>query len=168
MQLLKEYLLLCRFKNNPVDLQPSRSFIWKNLLFYMVVGIIVEANITDPAEATIEIMVETLFTVLLIATLLLITKKLHLFKQLFTALIVCENFMLTLGIITEILDHAAHKTDYEDYPMYLGGALVVWFIAVAGYIMRQVFSFAMVHSILLAVFYFVFTFAGTFVFLEVL
>ncbi|MGR8934348.1 MAG: hypothetical protein ACU837_08170 [Gammaproteobacteria bacterium] len=168
MRLLKEYLLLCWFKNNPIDIQPSRSFIWKNLLFYVVVGIIVEANISDPVEATIEIFVETVITVILIAILLLFTKKLHLFKQLLTSLIVCENFILVLGIITEILDVAAQQTEYEDYPMYLGGALVVWFIAIASYIMRQVFSFNTMRSVSLAIFYFVFTFAGTFVFLEVL
>jgi hypothetical protein len=168
MQLLKKYLLLCRFKNNPIDLQPSRSFLWKNLLFYVVLGIIVEANISDPASATIEIAVETIVTVALIFTLLLCTKKLHFFKQLLTALVVCENFILVLGVITEGLDVWAHKTEYEDYPLYLGGALVVWFIAIIAYIIKQAFSFETITSISLAAFYFVFTFAGTFLFLEVL
>jgi hypothetical protein len=168
MRLLKNYLMLCWFKNSPVDLQPSRSFIWKNVLFYITVGIIVEANISDPAEATVEIFVETVVTISLILTLLIFTRKLHLFKQLLTALIVCENFILVLGMITEILDVLAQKTEYKDYPIYLGGALVMWFIAIVGYIMRQMFSFEMLKSTLLALFYFVFTYAGTFIFLEVL
>lgn len=168
MQLLIQYLLLCFFKNNPLDMQPSKSFFWKNLAFYVVVGTIVEANISDPVEATIEIIVETIITVLLILTLLFFTKKLPSFKQLLTALILCENVILVLGIITEILDVVAQKTPYEDYPMYLGGALAIWMVAIASYIMRQVFAFKTFKSVALAVFYLVFTFAGTFVLLEVL
>jgi hypothetical protein len=166
--LLIAYLQLCRFKNNPLDLMPSKAFLWKNIAFYILAGTIVEANISEPVEAFIEVNIETLVTCLLILTLLLITKRLAIYSQLLTAALVCENFLIILGIITEILDVVAQKTPYEDYPLYLGILLVIWFIAIVSYILKQVFSFNLATCISLAVFYFSFTFIGTFLIMEVL
>jgi hypothetical protein len=168
MQLLKEYLALCFFKNNPLDLYPSPQFIWKNLLFYLGIGILVEANISDVVDGTIEIVVEAIITALLIFTLLVFTKKLNLFIQLLTALIVCENFILFLGVITEILDVFAQQTQYAAVTIVIGIELAVWFIAIVSYLLRQMFSFKTIKSVSLATFYCVFTVVGAFLFTEML
>jgi hypothetical protein len=166
MQLLKEYLSLCFFKNNPLDLHPSPQFVWKNLLFYLGIGTLVEANISDVVDGTIEIVVEAIITVLLIFILLFFTKKLNLFIQLLTALIVCENFILFLGVITEILDVVLQQTRYAGVPIVLGVDLAIWFIAIVAYLLRQMFLFKTIKSVSLATFYCVFTVVGAFLFTE--
>ncbi|MGR8933233.1 MAG: hypothetical protein ACU837_02450 [Gammaproteobacteria bacterium] len=168
MELLKEYLALCFFKNNPLDLHPTPRFIWKNLLFYLGMGILVEANISDFVDGAIEIVVEVLITVFLIFTLLLFTKRLYLFIQLLTALIVSENFILFLGVITEILDVIAQQTQFAVVTIILGVDLVLWYIAIVAYILRQIFAFTTLKSFSLATFYCVFTVVGAFLFTEVL
>ncbi|WP_411727090.1 hypothetical protein [Methyloglobulus sp.] len=42
---------------------------------------------------------------------------------------VCENFIATLGIGTEILDVFLQRTEYEEIPIYLGIALIIWQLA---------------------------------------
>lgn len=166
MQLLKQYFLLCFFKNNPLDMDPPSKFIWRNFAFYIAVGIFVEANISDPVDGTIEIIAETILTLMLIGILLFATKKYFLFTQLFTALITCENFILFLGVLTEFLDEFLRKTPYEDIPLVLGGALAVWFILIVAYILRQMFLFDKIKSISMASFYAVFTVVGAFLISE--
>lgn len=168
MELLKEYLSLCFFKNNPLDLHPSPQFVWKNLLFYLGIGILVEANISDVVDGTIEIVAETIITLLLIFLLLLFTKKLNLFIQLLTALIVCENFILLMGVLTEVLDVFLQQTKYAAVPIVLGVALAIWFIAIVAYILKQMFSFKTIKSVSLATFYCVFTIVGALLFTEML
>ena len=94
MTLLIKYLSLCWFKNNPADLFPSKSFMWKVVAFYLVSGIIVEGLISDPADGTLEVLLRTIMAFSSIATLLLITKKWQHFNQLFTAIFICENFIM--------------------------------------------------------------------------
>jgi hypothetical protein len=168
MQLLKEYFSLCFFKNNPLDLHPSSRFVWKNFAFYIAIGILVESNISDPVDGTIEIITETILTLLLIGILLMATKKYSLFVQLFTALITCENFILFLGVLTEFLDEFLRKTPYEDIPLVLGGLLAIWFVLIVAYILRQMFFFNKTKSILLGAFYAVFTVVGAFLLTEVI
>ena len=76
----------------------------KTVVFYLISGIIVEGLIADPADGTLEVSLRTIMAFSSIATLLLIIKKWHYFNQLFTAIFVCENFIMTLAIATEALD----------------------------------------------------------------
>lgn len=168
MELLRKYLAICFFRNNPVDIDPPRSFIWRSFAFYIAVGILVEANISDPVDGTIEIFFETVITLILISILLFVTKKWFLFVRLFTALITCENFILFLGVITEFLDELARKTPYEDVPLVLGVLLAIWFVLIAAYILRQMFPFDKTKSILLAAFYATTTVVGAFLLSEVI
>lgn len=168
MNLLIEYLQLCWFKNNPRNLLPTKRFFINNLFFYLVLGITVEANISDPADATLEITAETIVTLVLVFLFLAVKKELPLFKQLLTALIVGENFIFTLGILTEILDVVLYKTPYEDYPAYIGGALGVWLVAIVAYIINQFFLYDKTTSVLLAIAYILLTFLCPFLFMEVI
>lgn len=168
MSSLQEYIQLCWFRKNPLELQPSQKFFVNNLLFYLGLGIIVEANISDPADAVLEIGAETIVTLILVSAFLLYKKQLAFFKPLLTALIIAENFIFTLGILTEILDVYTQKTEYEDYPAYIGAGLVVWLVAIVTYIFKQSFALNTSSSILLAVFYILLTFLFPFLFMEVL
>ncbi|MDD5272484.1 MAG: hypothetical protein PHU14_07170 [Methylovulum sp.] len=168
MTLLIDYLQLCWFVNNPTDLHPARAFFWKNVLFYVVSGIIVEANIGDFPEATLEVAMRTIVALMLLSTQILSTKKSAVFYQLQTAVFICENFMMTLGIGVEIFDAFAHGTQYQDYPLYLGALLVVWYLAVISYIFKRVFAFHYAQCIGMAFVYFALTYGGPFLLMEVI
>jgi len=168
MKLLIDYLQLCWFLNNPIDLHPSRAFLWKNILFYVVSGIIVEANISDPADATLEVAMRTIVALLLLSTQILFTKKSSVFYQLQTAVFICENFIMTLGIGVEIFDAFAQGSQYEEYPIYLGILLVLWYLAIISYIFKQVFAFHYANCIGLAFLYFGLTYGGPFLLMEVI
>ena len=111
MKLLLRYLALCFFVNNPADLHPPKSFMWKTVAFYLISGCIVEGLIADPADGSLEVFLRTVMAFSTVATLLLLTKKWRYYNQMFTAIFVCENFIMTLATVTEglyflmVMDH---------------------------------------------------------------
>jgi len=161
MSLLIKYLSLCWFINNPADLVPPKSFMWKTVVFYLVSGCIVEGLIADPADGSLEVFLRTIMAFTSIATLLLIIRKWQYFNQLFTAIFVCENFIMTLAIAAEALDFimVMNKEEYrEEISIGLAVLLVGWYLAIVSYILRQMFSYRMSISIILAFGYFVLTY----------
>jgi len=161
MSLLIKYLSLCWFINNPADLVPPKSFMWKTVAFYLVSGCIVEGLIADPADGSLEVFLRTIMAFTSIATLLLIIRKWQYFNQLFTAIFVCENFIMTLAIAAEALDFimVMNKEEYrEEISIGLAVLLVGWYLAIVSYILRQMFSYRMSISIILAFGYFVLTY----------
>lgn len=168
MALFFQYLQLCWFTNNPSDLHPSHSFLWKSVLFYVASGIVVEANISDPADATLEVGMRAIVALSLLSILVLVQGKKTLFTQLLNAVFMCENVIVTLGIGVEVLDVFVQQTDYEDVPIYLGVVLIIWYMAILGYIFRQMFFSRMMASLLMALGYFLLTYGGPFLVMEVL
>lgn len=158
MKLLLQYLSLCLFRKNPIDLLPEQPFIWKTLAFYLVSGIIVEGLISDPVSGTLEVLMRTLMAFSYITFFLLLMKKWHYFKQFLTAMFVCENFIILLAIVSEIMYFAMimnHVEYYEEISIGLGVLLFVWYIAVISYLFRQVFFYATTRSVLSALGYFI-------------
>jgi len=170
MNLLLKYLGLCWFRNNPADLVPPTSFMWKVVAFYLVSGIIVEGLIADPADGTLEVLLRTIMAFSSIAVFLLIVKKWKYFNQVFTAIFVCENFIMTLAIATEALDFAMvmnHVEEREMISIGLGVLLVLWYISIVSYIVRQFFSYNMTSSIIAAISYFVLTYGIPMLFMDI-
>jgi hypothetical protein len=170
MNLLLQYLSLCWFTNNPADLHPSKSFMWKAIAFYLVSGIIVESLIADPADGTLEVLLRTIMAFSTIITLLLIMGKWQYFGQLFTAIFICENFIMTLAIGGEVLDFVMVREHYENRELVSIGLavfLVVWYISIVGYIFRQMFSFRMSVSLITAFSYFVLTYGIPMMFMDI-
>jgi len=170
MNLLIKYLSLCWFKNNPADLIPSKSFMWKTVAFYLISGIIVEGLIADPADGTLEVLLRTIMAFSSIATLLLVIKKWQYFNQLFTAIFVCENFIMTLAIATEALDFVMvmnHKEFREEISISLALLLAGWYIAIVSYIFRQLLEFKMGLSVILAFSYFILTYGIPMLFMDI-
>ncbi|MCF8007545.1 MAG: hypothetical protein K9K84_09070 [Methylovulum sp.] len=168
MSLLLQYLQLCWFKNNPVNLYPSTAFLWKCISFYIISGIIVEANISDPADATLEVALRAIMAPSLLAVLVFINRVKPLFNQLMIAVFICENVIVTLGICLEIVDVFVQATAYEDVPTILGVALLLWYLAIVSYIFRQVFNYKMLKSSLYSFIYFLSTYGVPFMFMELL
>lgn len=168
MQLLLDYLALCFFKNDPLELEPHKSFIWRSIVFYLISGTIVEANISDPADGSLEVAMRAVVALTLITGSVLFLKQWSRFAQLLTAIFVCENFIMTLGIGTEIIDYYLQRTPYEQVSLYIGGALIIWYILILAYILRQMFAYNFTASSILALGYFALTYGAPFLVMEVI
>ncbi|MEI8208924.1 MAG: hypothetical protein D0528_12075 [Methylococcales bacterium] len=170
MNLLKKYLSLCWFKNNPIELFPSKSFMWKAVIFYLISGIIVESLIADPADGTLEVSLRTVMAFSSIATYLLVFKKWQYFNQMYTAIFICENFIMTLATITEGLYFwlvMKHYEYAEEVSIAIGVLLVGWYIAIVSYILRQAFLTKMSVSVILAFSYFILTYGLPMLFMDI-
>ncbi|MFU8788624.1 MAG: hypothetical protein ACNA7G_06310 [Methylobacter sp.] len=170
MSLLIKYLSLCWFRNNPADLVPTKSFMWKVIAFYLISGIIVEGLISDPADGTLEVLLRTIMAFSSISVFLLVIRKWQHFNQLFTAIFVGENFIMTLAVAAEALDFimVMNKEELrEEISIGLGIALVIWYLAIVSYIFRQFFSYQMSASIILALGYFVLTYGVPMLFMDI-
>lgn len=70
-------------------------------------------------------------------------KNILIFQRVFTAIFVCENFIMTLAILCEVLDIVLIKMHYE-YHEYVGIGLAVflvsWYLAIVAYILRRFLS----------------------------
>jgi hypothetical protein len=144
--------------------------MWKTVAFYLISGIFVEGLISDPADGTIEVLLRTIMAFSSIATYLLIYKKWPYFNQLFTAIFICENFMMTLATITEglyFLMVMTHQEYSEEISIGIGAMLVGWYIAIVSYILRQVFGTRMSVSVILAISYFVLTYGIPMLFMDI-
>jgi hypothetical protein len=160
MALLIDYLALCWFRNNPTDLHPSTSFMWKTIAFYLFSGMIVEFLIAD-VEGIIEVWLRTIMAFSAITVLLLTVKKWQYFRQLFIAIFLCENFIMVLATATEglyfflVMEHFKYA---EHLSIGIAALLVAWYLSIIAYILRQVFEFKMTRSLLLAFSYFILTY----------
>ena len=170
MNLLSQYLSLCWFRNNPADLVPSKSFMWKTVAFYLISGCIVEGLISDPADGSLEVFLRTIMAFSSVAVFLLVFKKWQYFNQLYIAIFVCENFIMTLATVTEglyFLMVMNHQENAEEISIGIGVLLVVWYIAIVSYILRQAFETKMSLSVILAISYFILTYGIPMLFMDI-
>ena len=170
MNLLSQYLSLCWFRNNPADLIPSKSFMWKTIGFYLISGCIVEGLISDPADGSLEVFLRTVMAFSSVAVFLLVFKKWQYFNQLYIAIFVCENFIMTLATVTEglyFLMVMNHQENAEEISIGIGVLLVVWYIAIVSYILRQAFETKMSLSVILAISYFILTYGIPMLFMDI-
>lgn len=144
--------------------------MWKNVTFYLVSGCIVEGLIADPADGSLEVFLRAIMAFSSLAVMLLITKKWPYYNQLYTAIFVCENFIMTLATITEGMYFwmvMSHYERAEEISIGIGVLLVGWYLAIVSYILRQMFSYQMNISILLAFSYFVLTYGLPMMFMDI-
>ncbi len=149
---------------------PPNSFMWKNVAFYLISGCIVEGLIADPADGSLEVFLRTIMAFSTVATLLFLTKKWYFYNRLYTAIFVCENFIMTLATVTEGLYFfmiMEHLENAEEISIAIGVALVLWYIAIVSYIFRQMLLFPMTKSVLTAFSYFVLTYGLPMMFMDI-
>lgn len=169
MRLLLNYLASCWFNKNPAELHPDKGFMLKVLVFYLTSGIIVESLIADPADGTIEVVLRTVMAFTSMSALLLYLRRFQLLPQLFTAVFVCENFIMSLAIGAEALDYVMvrdHWPNREEISLSIAVLLVLWYIAIVGYILRRFFDYRIVRSCMLAFSYFVLTYGLPMMFMD--
>lgn len=144
--------------------------MWKVVSFYLISGCIVEGLISDPADGTLEVLLRTVMAFSSISLFLLLIKKWEDFSQLYTAVFVCENFIMTLAIAAEALDFymvRIHLPEREEISIALAVLLVVWYVAIVGYILRQLYAYKILRSVGLAFSYFVLTYGLPMLFMDI-
>jgi len=159
VEILRQYLPLCWFKHNPLELTRSMSFFKKNLLFYFIVEYFMQANMTDdPFESFIEVSIETLITLMFIGFILHLNKTLYAYIQVTTAILVCAN-IVSLFVIPVLI----WLTVSEDLLSYYSlGLLFLWELTLIAYIFRKTLSINLLASLVLSVLYFTVAYLGAF------
>lgn len=160
MSLLIDYLALCWFRHNPSDLFPSKKFILNTIIFYLAIGMIVEFLIAD-VEGIIEVALRFIMANISIAVLLFYIKQWGYYKQLLTGIFVCENLIMVLATATEAVYFILVRAHYqyaEEVSIAIAVLLVIWYLAIIAYILREMFEFKTGISWILAFSYFVSTY----------
>ena len=159
MDALKQYLPLCWFKNNPLDLTRSMAFFCQNLLFYYIVMYFLQTNmVDDPIEAFFEVSLETSLKLLFVGFMLLFNKSLYAYIQVATAFLFCENIVTIFGVPVIVwLTVSESPISY-----YVFALLVFWDFALITYILKQVLSINLIASVALSLFYFMATYGAAF------
>lgn len=160
--MLRSYLQLCWFKSDPTQLMPDRTFSRNVIIFYLLSGFIVEGLIADFFEGPFEVIMRTMMAFSSVAIFLIFQEKnILLFQRIFTAIFVCENFIMTLAVLVEVLDHIMVISHYEYrewVSIGLGTFLVFWYLGIVAYILRRFFAYQIGKSLTLAFTYFVLTY----------
>jgi hypothetical protein len=158
-EILRQYLPLCWFKHNPLELTRSMSFFQQNLLFYFIVEYFMQANMTDdPFESFTEVSIETLLTLLFIGFILRLNKTLYAYIQVTTAILLCAN-VVSLFVVPVLI----WLTVSEDLLSYYSfGLLFIWEFTLIAYIFRKTLAINIAASFALSVFYFTVAYLGAF------
>lgn len=158
MSTIKQYFPLCFFKTDPLDLPSSVSFFKQNLWFYFIVELFIQANMIDPSEAFFEVIVETSLTLSFVWLILLLNKTKHLYIQIATAVLFCENVIALFGV--PVVIWLTVSEDILSY--YTFGLLILWDFALITFIIQKVLSINIAASLAISFFYFMMTYAGAY------
>jgi hypothetical protein len=159
IEIIRQYLPLCWFKHNPLELTRSMSFFQQNLLFYFIVEYFMQANMTDdPFESFTEVSIETLLTFMFIGFILYLNKTLYAYIQVTTAILVCAN-VVSLFIIPVLIWLTVSEALLS---YYVFGLLFTWEFTVIAYIFRKALSINFPASLALSVLYFTVAYLGAF------
>jgi len=158
MNTFKLYLPIFWLKVNPLDLPRSVEFLKQNFWFYFIVELFIQANMIDPSEAFFEVIVETTLTFAFVGLILFLNKSTHLFVQIITAVLFCENVVAFFGVPVVIwLTVSESLISY-----YLFGLLIFWDFILITFIIKKVLSINTAASLTISFFYFVMTYVGAY------
>ncbi len=169
MKLLLDYLALCWFKNDPVELVPEKAFTQKVIIFFLISSSIIEGFIAE-YEGVMEAWLRAVMATLFIATLVWRMKQWRYFQRLLTAIFICEDVIVPLAAITDgglyhymIVNHVSYGgLTSVVFTEIVTGAMaflyVLWYLLVVAYILRKFFQFDFWTSFILAFSYFVLTY----------
>jgi hypothetical protein len=159
VDIIRQYLPLCWFRHNPLELTRSTSFFKQNLIFYFLVQYFLQANMTDdPFESFYEVALETGLTVLFIGLIMFFNKTLYGYVQVTTAMMLCAN-VVALFIIPVMIWVTVSEDPVSYYLLF---ALIFWDFALVTYIFKKVIEVNIIASITLALLYFIVTYLGAF------
>lgn len=157
---LNQFIALCFFIGVTGAIPRSTRVLNRSLIVHFLLGLTIFALMIDPVDASIQIVVKLVLMLMFIAGTVLLTRKFDLIVPAATAVVMCENLIAFLGIPVVIWMNLAEQTVY--IPFYISVALVVWGLAVTGFIFRQVLALKANIAVLLSFLYFLFTDVGSF------
>ncbi|MCX7084958.1 MAG: hypothetical protein NTY69_05410 [Methylococcales bacterium] len=159
VEILKQYLPLCWYEHQPLELTRSSSFFKKNLLFYFVIEYFMQANMTDdPFESFTEVSVQIILALIFIGLLLRLNKSLYAYLQVTTAILVTSNAIALF--VVPVLIWLTVDEDILSY--YCLGLLFLWELTVIGYIFKRSLQVNTAASVVVAFLYFIITYLGAF------
>ncbi|MDD2659069.1 MAG: hypothetical protein PHY54_05215 [Methylococcales bacterium] len=165
VEILRQYLPLCWYKHNPLELTRSMNFFKKNLLFYFIVEYFMQANMTDdPFESFTEVTIETLLTLFFIGFILHLNKTLYAYIQVTTAILLCAN-IVSLFVIPVLIWLTVNENILSYYSL---GLLFLWEFTLIAYIFRKILSINTAASLVLSVIYYTVAYLGAFAIGQVL
>ena len=158
-EILKQYLPLCWYENQPLELTRSVNFLKKNLLLYFVIEYFMQANMTDdPFESFTEVLVQIILALIFIALLLRLNKTLYAFVQVTTAIVISSN-AISIFVVPVLI---WLTVDEGILSYYCLGILFIWELTVIGYIFIKSLALNTAASLVLSFLYFIITYLGAF------
>ncbi len=159
MDILREYLALCWFNNDPLALPRSESLFRKNLLIYFVVGYLLQANmIDDPLESFYEISFQIVFMLGFVAFMLAMNRTMYVYVQVTSAIIFSAN-IVSIFVVPVMVWLTVSEELYSYYILFV---LLAWYYAIVTYIVKHALIINLPASMVLALFYFIVTYLGAF------
>ena len=166
---LTNYLKNCFFLGNTItEVEANTPFILKNILYYIILGTIVKSNTSDPVNGSIEMVMRIIIALVFVSSLLYWIKQLPLFSNLFLAVIVCENFFMTLAVIKEFLVLFSLISESNYIIQYSSWILLIWHISVLIFILKKILPFSSLITFLFAVSYYGMMTYGSALFIDLL
>ena len=158
MNVLKQYLSLCWFKGKLTEFPASLNLLKYSLAFYLIVGLIVQANMTNIFEAFIDIVIEAALTFAFAFGFVASIKKRHLFIQITTAFFVCADLIYALAFPTIFWFSMSDSI----IPMAIGPILGVWYLAIVTFLLKQMLVTDIYVAFMYSLLYLTVTYFGTF------
>jgi len=159
VDIIRQYLPLCWYRHNPLELTRSAGFFKQNLIFYYLIEYFLQANMTDdPIESFYEVTIETGLTLLFIGLMMFLNKTLYGFVQVATAMLLCAN-VVALFIIPMMIWVTVSDDPLSYYILF---ALIFWDFTLVTYIFKKTIEVNIIASTLLALLYFITTYLGAF------
>ncbi|KAF3981525.1 MAG: hypothetical protein HFP81_06330 [Methylococcales symbiont of Hymedesmia sp. n. MRB-2018] len=158
MSNFKTYLPICFLKVNPLDLPRSVTFLKQNFWFYFLIELLIQANMIEPSEALFEVIIETLLTFGFVGLILFLNKTTHLYVQIVTAVLFCEN-VVAFFIVPTITWLTVSDSIISYYFM---AVLILWDFILITFILKKVIAVNLAASLTISFFYFMMTYLGAY------
>lgn len=154
MDTIKQYLPLCWFAANPLDLTRSIPFFKHNLLFYFIVELFIQINMIDHFEAVIEVILETGLTLLFVGFILFLNKSTHSYVQIASSILFCEN-VIAVFVVPVMVWLTMTENEFSYALMVL---LVLWDFSLVAFVYKKALGINKAAGTVVSLFYFACTY----------
>ncbi|MGR8929587.1 MAG: hypothetical protein ACU836_03020 [Gammaproteobacteria bacterium] len=158
MYIIRQYLALCWLSASPLELPRSTVFFKNNLLFNFLIFFFIHFNMTDDVESISEVIIETLLNIGFIALTLWLNGNANTFLQVTSAILFSENVIAL--VLIPIMFWATVAEDWLSYGTLV--AALVWNWAMVTSIFKKSLRINTLAGVVMALFYFLFSFGGGF------
>ena len=158
MDTLKQYLPLCWFAENPLDLPRSVRFFQQNLWFYFILELFIQLNMIDSFEAVFEVILETGLTLLFVGTMLFLNRSTSTYVTVASAVLFCEN-IIAVFVVPVMVWLTIAEDEFSYIAMLL---LIVWDYALVAFVFKKVLGINTAAGCVISLAYFLSTYGGAY------